>query len=324
MWFDREKRPLTILHVESDPLLAEIVKTSFDHFGFQGEMINARSATAAADLLDERRRKGESVSLIISGMRLPDGTGLDVIREVKRNPAWRMTPVVVLSHSVSDAVINDAYALGANSYVPETGGSERLSESLENFYHYWLENARLPAAASRDRLQEILERAVGLRIRTSEFYLALAGAFEGEPREHKFWLDRALSEGNLSNLLSFLSNKLNESDLPPEKIDQLASMQIKVKKALKTAEKRLRENPAPRAATACRWALELAETLDEEAFAEGCGYLFPKSPIATAALKARASAHMKDLALHALELAEDSDQGLKAVSLYKWAERMAA
>lgn len=108
---------LTVLHVEDDSYLSQIVKTSFIHFGFHGDMMNARSLTAAVSLLNNRARDKKPLSLVISDMELPDGTGLDVIREVKTHPTWQATPIIVFSHDVREGVINDAYALGASEVL---------------------------------------------------------------------------------------------------------------------------------------------------------------------------------------------------------------
>ncbi len=317
-----EDKDLTILHVEDDAHLAQLVKTAFVHFGFRGNMITVGSVRSAVDLLAERERKKETVSLIISDMQLPDGTGLDLIGEVKASSIWCMTPVIVLSNRVGESVINEAYALGANSYMPKVSESKTVLESLRSFYRYWLENAELPRTVFGDRLQETLERAIGLRNRTSEFYLGLARSSEEESDEMVFWLDRALNEGNLSNLLAFFRNKLHEKDVPPGTLDQFAAMQVKVKNALKTAEDRLKGNPSPSPAMVCRWVLELADAMDEKVFAEACGHLFPKSPVATTALKARAATQMKELALHILDRTTEPEVRQKAVSLIDWSQRL--
>ena len=313
---------MTIVHVEDDRHLAEVVKIAFDHFGFRGTMIAVPSVGAAVNLLNERERNKEPLSLIISDMRLPDGTGLDVIREVKTNPTWRMTPVIVLSNREDENIINDAYALGANSYMPKVPDSKSLLDSLQSFYQYWLESAKLPRAGSRDRLQGTLETAIGLRIRTSEFYLGLARTFEKEPGEMEFWLNRALNSGNLANLLAFFRNKLKEGDVPLVIIDQLAGMQIKVKNSLKKVEELLEQNPSPHPAMACQWALELLKAFDEELLADIGGHLFPKSPVATLALKARAAAQMKELALHILGRVQAPELRKKADELYAWSQRI--
>jgi CheY-like chemotaxis protein len=312
---------LTILHIEDHHLLAGLVRTAFERFGFRGDMINVQSVSAAFDLLDQRARKKEPLSLIITDMELPDGTGLDVILEVKTSPTWRTTPIIVLSNEVREDVISDAYALGANSFMSKIDAKGPL-ESLQSLYKYWLENAKLPRTRFQDRLQEALERAIGLRTRTSEFYLTLAGAYRRKSDEMEFWLDRALNEGNLSNLLAFFRNKLNEGDVPPDTIDRLAGMQAKVKNALQAAEEQSKKTPTPHPALVYQWVLELADALDEEVFAETCGYLFPKSPIATTALRARAGTQFKELALHVLKRTKEEKLCEKAASLLERSQQL--
>jgi CheY-like chemotaxis protein len=290
-------KELTILHVEDDPDLAWIVRMAFEDFGFAGDMLTAKSVRDALELLDERARKQESLSLIISDIGLPDGSGLDLIHEVKTNPHWRMTPVIVLSGEIDPQVINSAYALGANSYLPKDPGETNLVVSLESFYRCWLENVQLPRAAARDRIQEALDRAIGLRVRTSEFYLNLARC-SVEESETKFWLDRALVEGNLSNLLAFFRNRLSEKDFPAGTMERLVSFQAHVANSLVRVETQLKRTPSPGSDLSYRWVLELTDALDDEVFVEAVACLFPKNPVVTVALRARLAAQFRALAIY--------------------------
>ncbi len=77
---------LTILHVEDDPLLAHLVKMAFIRFGFQGDVLTAVSVNEALRLLARAENK-RPLSLVVTDVQLPDGTGLDLIREVKTDPA---------------------------------------------------------------------------------------------------------------------------------------------------------------------------------------------------------------------------------------------
>ncbi|HAM52988.1 MAG TPA: hypothetical protein DCP92_20670 [Nitrospiraceae bacterium] len=308
------KKEVTILHVEDDPNLARIVRSFFEEFGFNGTTIVAGSVREAFDLLNKRERKQQPLSLIISDIGLPDGSGLDLIREVKTNPHWRMTPVIVLSGEKNPAVINAAYALGANSYLPKDSLGVNLVVSLESFYKCWLENVQLPQTGVVDRVQEALDRACGLRARTSEFYLKLArGSVKNS--EIKFWLDRALVEGNLSNLLAFFSDKLNEQDFPPDVIDRVVSVQVQVANALIKAEKHLKKMPSPGSDLLYEWVLELTDAINEEVFVEALACLFPKSPVVATALKARAAAQFKALATYIVESTQRRELRRKAVSL---------
>ncbi len=309
---------LTILHIEDDSYLVQIVKTAFIRFGFNGDMMNAGSLRSTVNLLNDRARDKKPLSLIISDMQLPDGTGLDVIREVKTHPTWRVTPIIVLSHDIRESVINDAYALGANSYMPKVPASGNLLDSLQIIYQYWLEDPKLPQPVLKDHLQAALERAIGLRTRTSRFYFKLARASENVPNEVTFWLDRALNEGNLSNLLTFFRNELGEKDLPTEKINRLSDMQYKTQDSLRIAEERLRKNPNPDADMTYQWVLDLTDALDEEVFAEVYSYLFPKSPEAAVALKSRLASQLWELSMHILRGSKEPELRRRAASLLDW------
>ena len=235
-----------------------------------------RRLTCSTDLHGQRY-----IDLILVDMQLPDGSGLDVIREVKSDPAWQMTPVIALSGETATDMIDGAYALGANCYLPKFPKSKSPFELLRSLYECWLKDAFLPRAPFRDRLQNALFTAVRLRARYADFYTQLAGAFGDEPEEMEFWLDRALNEGNLSNLLAFFQSRVSENDVSGETTERLADMQVRVRKALTAAEGHLRSKPAPSPAEVCRWVLDFTDALDEELIAEVLARLFPKGPAAS-------------------------------------------
>jgi hypothetical protein len=72
-----------------------------------------------------------------------------------------------------------------------------------------------------------------------------------------------------------------------------------------------------------QWTLEVIDAWDEEVFAGALSYLFPVSSVAATALKARAAAQLKSLALHILEQTEDVSLRQKAVSMLDWSHRLA-
>jgi CheY-like chemotaxis protein len=304
-----DTRDLTILHVEDDREVADLVQKAFERFGFRGGMLSVLSVAEAVGLLEERARGRKPLALILTDMHLPDGTGLDVIREAKAMPAWSVTPVIVLSGDTDAAVVDEAYALGANCYLPKVPTTSAILSPLHSLYQHWLEHAALPRAGFPDRLQEALERALTLRARTAEFYLTLASRFEDAPDEQAFWLDRALNEGNLSNLLAFFLDKTFSTDVPAGMIDRLSQMQTEVRAALEAAETSLKATARPPLSLAYQWAFGFADAVDEEVFAEVVGVLFPVSSVATTALKARAAGQVRDLASHVL--GSTTDDGLR-------------
>jgi hypothetical protein len=71
-------------------------------------------------------------------------------------------------------------------------------------------------------------------------------------------------------------------------------MQVRVEESLRRAEQRVKSGAAD-TRTACPWALDLMDAIDEGLVVELFRYLFPKSPTATRVLKERAVVQAKEL-----------------------------
>ena len=76
----------TVLHVEDDPALADIVDLRSVASDSSARPSNVDTVEKAAQVLDDRARDGGTFDLIISDMNLPDGSGLDVVRHVRASP----------------------------------------------------------------------------------------------------------------------------------------------------------------------------------------------------------------------------------------------
>ena len=87
-------------------------------------------ALGAASVGEGLRAFGEKQpAAVLLDLKLPDGTGLDVLRELQRRSP--VTPVVVVSGygSVPDAV--EAMQLGASEYLEKPVAKERLYDVLD-------------------------------------------------------------------------------------------------------------------------------------------------------------------------------------------------
>jgi CheY-like chemotaxis protein len=82
--------------------------------------------------------------VVFLDLNLPGIHGHDVLREIRSDERLRWIPVVVISSSQSDADINAAYRLGANSFVPKRYGQHQPGEYMVDIARYWL-NLNQPA-----------------------------------------------------------------------------------------------------------------------------------------------------------------------------------
>lgn len=75
--------------------------------------------------------------IILLDLKLPKVSGLEVLQALKTNPQWRIMPVVMLTSSNQLRDIQQAYCLGANSYVLKAIDFDEFSAAISRIYQYW-------------------------------------------------------------------------------------------------------------------------------------------------------------------------------------------
>lgn len=83
-------------------------------------------------------------SLILLDLNLPKKTGLDVLREIKKDSGLRATPVIIFTNSRSEDDVVLAYASYCNAYVRKPLGFDDLLASLNSISQFWFSTAKLP------------------------------------------------------------------------------------------------------------------------------------------------------------------------------------
>ncbi|NMO18251.1 response regulator [Pyxidicoccus fallax] len=106
----RGELPLTVLVVDDDETYRERLVRAFGRHGFE-----AHGAANAAEGLERARELRPGYAVI--DLRLPDGSGLDLVRELKALDA--RTTMVVLTGYGSIATAVEAVRRGATHYLPK-------------------------------------------------------------------------------------------------------------------------------------------------------------------------------------------------------------
>ena len=81
---------------------------------------------------------GPRPHVVFLDLKLPKVNGLEILRRLKAEPATATIPVVVLTSSNEDKDLQEAYRLGANSYIVKPVAFERFLEVVESLGFYWL------------------------------------------------------------------------------------------------------------------------------------------------------------------------------------------
>lgn len=97
--------------------------------------------------------------LVLSDLKLPKLNGLELLRRLRADDRTATLPVVLFSSSAQDTDLQQAYALGVNSYIRKPVDSQLFADTVRQIGEYWLElNEAAPIAA---RLYDALAKRCG-------------------------------------------------------------------------------------------------------------------------------------------------------------------
>lgn len=143
-----------VLLVEDDPDDVFFLQEAFKKAGVPDALRVVRDGEeAVAYLLGQAayadRRRYPLPSLILLDLKLPRKSGLEVLEWRRRQSGLRRIPVIVLTSSQSDEDMDQAYELGANSYLVKPISSEAQLEMVKAIRLYWIDLNKVPDIEAR-------------------------------------------------------------------------------------------------------------------------------------------------------------------------------
>lgn len=135
-------RSIDILVAEDDPDDVFLLKRAFSQAGLNDPVHFVRDGQEVVDYLrGAQRADGEPAAglpnLLLLDLRMPRLDGFEVLRWLKTQPALQRLPVVVLSAVDEPQGIENAYSLGANSYLLKPRNPEALRNLVQTLRRYW-------------------------------------------------------------------------------------------------------------------------------------------------------------------------------------------
>ena len=135
-----------ILLVEDNAGDVRLTREALREVGIAVDLVAVPDGEAAIDYL---RGTGEHAGaarpdLILLDLNLPKKNGLEVLEEVKRDPALLRIPVIMLTTSSSARDVTACYDRGVNCYVVKPLDLDDFTRLVQAINSFWFGVAHLP------------------------------------------------------------------------------------------------------------------------------------------------------------------------------------
>ncbi|HWG85020.1 MAG TPA: response regulator [Deinococcales bacterium] len=137
---------IEILLVEDNPGDALLTREAFEEARVRNNLHHVTDGVQAMQFL---RCEGEFTQcprpdIILLDLNMPRKGGLEVLSEVKNDPALRDIPVVILTTSSAEEDIVKSYQSHANAYITKPVDLAKFLEVVRSLEEFWLAVVRLP------------------------------------------------------------------------------------------------------------------------------------------------------------------------------------
>lgn len=135
----RDLRP--ILLVEDNPKDAELTMAALARCQLLNEVTHVRDGVEALEYLRADGRYAGAQHggpvVVLLDLKLPKLNGLEVLKEIRNDPAISRTPVVMLTSSREEQDLVRSYELGVNAFVVKPVDFKEFLEAIQGLGMFW-------------------------------------------------------------------------------------------------------------------------------------------------------------------------------------------
>lgn len=121
-----------VIIVENDEDEQFFMKEGFDAAGLFDILAQVKNGNALLEWL--AGEEATAPDLILSDLNMPGKNGYDVIMDMKDHPKFGSTPVVIISTSSTQSIVEKCLALGAADYLVKPDTFNEYVPFVENLY----------------------------------------------------------------------------------------------------------------------------------------------------------------------------------------------
>jgi CheY-like chemotaxis protein len=125
-----------LLLVEDNQSDIDLALYAFNKIRFSNPIEICRSGTDVMVKMDDWQNNPSLPLCVLLDIKMPGMSGLEVLAKMKER--FPSIPVIILTSSRENSDIDQAYALGANSYIVKPVEMEKFIEIARQLNLYWM------------------------------------------------------------------------------------------------------------------------------------------------------------------------------------------
>jgi CheY-like chemotaxis protein len=139
----------TILLVEDNPKDVELILEAISGHNLANRVTVVRDGVEAMEYLHfggkyELREK-VNPAVVLLDVKMPRMDGIEVLQAIRKDPALKLLPVVMLTSSREEPDLKRSYELGANAYVVKPVDFRDFMDAVQQVGVFWALINELPS-----------------------------------------------------------------------------------------------------------------------------------------------------------------------------------
>ena len=137
---------LELLLVEDNPGDVRLTREAWKEARIPNRLHVVGDGVEALAFLRREGRHADAVRphLILLDLNLPRKDGRAVLADIKKDPALKQIPVVILTTSKAEQDVIQSYDLHANCYIAKPLGMDHFIQVVRAIEEFWLSTVTLP------------------------------------------------------------------------------------------------------------------------------------------------------------------------------------
>ncbi|WP_188149980.1 response regulator [Teredinibacter waterburyi] len=134
-------KPIKVMLIEDNLADIELVKIGLESARMLVDMTVITDGNEALHYFTEGKAPPD---LILLDINLPNVSGLEILKQLRKNDTYKTVPVIILTSSDAEQDVAIGYREHANSFITKPVDVNQFLDAIRSIENFWLSIVQLP------------------------------------------------------------------------------------------------------------------------------------------------------------------------------------